>query len=65
MNTIDHSLVTEYTSYDMIGLERDIRDIIITTVPKNSLTGSPTRQITLKEYIGKDRNASVPQLCSN
>ncbi|HHX61771.1 MAG TPA: hypothetical protein GX707_13865 [Epulopiscium sp.] len=62
MNTIDHSRVTQYTSYDMIGLDRDVRDIIIATVPKNSLTSGAVSKITLKKYVGTDENASIPQL---
>ena len=49
MNTIDHSLVTQYTSYEVVGLGRDVRDIIITTVPKNSLTSSATKKMTLNK----------------
>ncbi|HHX61630.1 MAG TPA: copper amine oxidase N-terminal domain-containing protein [Epulopiscium sp.] len=62
MNTIDHSLVTEYTSYGMTGLDKDIRDIIIATVPKNNLTTKAVREITLKKYVETDENASIPQL---
>lgn len=62
MNTIKHSLVTEYTSYDMVGLGRDQRDIIISTVPKNNLSNNAVKQITLKKYIGTDKNASIPKL---
>ena len=62
MNTINHSLVREYTSYDMVGLEKDQRDIIISTVPKNNLNNSGVKQIRIKEYIGTDKNGSIPQL---
>ena len=62
MNSIKHSLVKEYTSYDMIGLEKDQRDIIISTVSKNNLSNNAVKNITLKKYIETDKNASIPQL---
>lgn len=62
MNTIDHSLVKEYTSFHMVGLERDQRDIIISVVPKNNLTNHAVEQITLKQYTGTNKNGSIPHL---
>jgi len=62
MNTINHSLAREYTSYEMVGLERDQRDVIIATVPKNNLNNNAVKQITLEKYIGTNKNASIPQL---
>lgn len=62
MNTIDHSLVSEYTSYDMIGLEIDQRDIILCILPKNNIDSTSVKQATIKKYVGSDKNASIPQL---
>lgn len=62
MNTIDHSMVSEYTSYNMIGLEMDQRDIILCTLPKNNIDTTSVKQITLGKYVGSDKIASIPKL---
>lgn len=62
MNTIDHSKVTEYTSYEMIGLDRDQRDILLCLLPKNSLNSADVKQITLANYVDTDKIGSVPKL---
>ncbi|GGH10249.1 hypothetical protein [Paenibacillus segetis] len=59
MNTIDHSLVKEYTSYEMVGLEKDQRDIILSVLPKTSTTAN---HITLAKYVGTNLIASIPKL---
>ncbi|MDQ0091406.1 hypothetical protein J2T12_004843 [Paenibacillus anaericanus] len=59
MNTIDHSLVKEYTSYEMVGLEKDQRDIILNVLPKASTT---VNHITLAKYVGTNLIASIPKL---
>lgn len=59
MNTINHSLVKEYTSYEMVGLETDQRDIILSVLPKN---GATVNHITLGKYVGSDLIASIPTL---
>lgn len=62
MNTIDHSKVTQYTSYEMIGLDRDQRDILLCLLPKNSLNSADVKQITLAKYVDTDKIGSVPKL---
>jgi hypothetical protein len=62
LNSIDHSLVKEYTSYNMIGLEVDQRDIIICSLPKDFTSDSEVKQITLAKYVGTNKIASIPQL---
>lgn len=59
MNTIDHSLVKEYTSYEMVGLEKDQRDIILNVLPK---TSTAVNHITLAKYVGTNLIASIPKL---
>ena len=61
MNTIDHSLVSEYTSFKMVGLDIDQRDIIVCTLPKDNMRSEP-KQITLGKYVGTDKIASIPQI---
>ncbi|HEX3030893.1 MAG TPA: hypothetical protein VHS59_01425 [Bacillota bacterium] len=62
INSIDHSLVKNYTSFEMQGLSIDQRDIIICTVPRDELDQLEVRQITLAKYVGSSKIASIPQL---
>lgn len=62
INSIDHSLVREYTSFEMVGLETDQRDIILGVLPKNSLSSTSVNQITLAKYVGTGLIASIPKL---
>ncbi|WP_052087836.1 hypothetical protein [Paenibacillus wynnii] len=62
MNTINHSLVSEYTSYEMIGLKTDQRDIILSLVPKANTSNASVKQITLAKYVGSELIASIPKL---
>ncbi|MHA0856743.1 hypothetical protein [Paenibacillus sp. CMAA1364] len=59
MNSINHSLVKEYTSYEMVGLKKDQRDIILSVVPKDSTV---VNNITLAKYVGTNKIASIPKL---
>lgn len=60
MNTIDHSLVKEYTSFHMIGLDHDQRDIIVCTRARLGTEHGNTRHIIIEKYVGSNKNASVP-----
>lgn len=62
MNSIDHSYVTDYTSYEMVGLPRDQRDIILSLMPKANFNSTAAKQITLSKYVGSDHIASIPKL---
>ncbi|MBT2292774.1 hypothetical protein J7E73_27310 [Paenibacillus albidus] len=62
MNSIDHSKVTEYTSFEMTGLKTDQRDIILSVLPKNDLNAPAVKHITLAKYVGSDLIASIPKL---
>lgn len=62
MNTIDHSLVSEFTSFDMVGLEIDQRDIILCTCARNMVENVSMEQITHAKYVGSEKIASIPQL---
>lgn len=61
-NTIDHSLVKEYTSYEMVGLDVDQRDIVLSVLPKANLSGPSVNHITLAKYVGTSLIASIPKL---
>jgi hypothetical protein len=60
INTIDHSKVAEYTSYQMIGLGLDERNVVLLVSDKSS-TGS-AKQVTLTDYIGQNELGSTPYL---
>ena len=62
MNTIDHSKAREYTSYEIIGPDKNQRDVILCRVPKNSLLNNQVKQIQLTDYRGTDYTASAPYL---
>lgn len=62
MNTIDHSKVTQYTSYEMIGLDRDQRNILLCLLPKNSVNSADVKQFTLAKYVDTDKIGSIPKL---
>jgi len=62
MNTVDHSLVQEYTDTEMVGLPMDQRDIILSVVPRNNLSPQAVTQRTIAKYAGTDNIASIPHL---
>lgn len=58
-NTVDHSLVTTYTSYKMEGLDTDERDVLLLVTDKNTLQ---TKEIYFTDYVSKNKSASTPKL---
>ncbi|QHT60205.1 hypothetical protein GXP70_09800 [Paenibacillus lycopersici] len=62
MNTVNHALVQTYTSYEMVGLAVDQRDIVLCVLPKNSMTASAVKRLTVAKYVGSDKIASIPKL---
>ncbi|AWV31824.1 hypothetical protein [Paenibacillus odorifer] len=62
MNSVDHSLVKEYTSYEMVGLETDQRDVMLSLLPKSNLSSTSVNHITLAKYVGTNLIASIPKL---
>lgn len=62
MNTIDHKLVTEYTSYEMKGLGIDQRDIILCALPRSASLQSAVNQKNLARYVGTNKIGSIPHL---
>lgn len=62
MNKTDHSKITEYTSYEMKGLDYDERDIVLLVSGKNNTDTSKVKQIRLTNYIGKQQFGSKPYL---
>ena len=62
MNKTDHSKVTEYTSYEMKGLDYDERDIVLLVSGKNNTETSKVKQVRLTNYIGKQQFGSKPYL---
>nr|QGT51084.1 hypothetical protein Firmicute1046_1600 [uncultured Firmicutes bacterium] len=62
MNKTDHSKVTEYTSYEMKGLDYDERDIVLLVSSKDNTDISKVKQVRLTNYIGKQQFGSKPYL---
>jgi len=61
-NSVDHSKVRGYTSFELVGMELDQRDIKLSALPKTTLNESAVREVTLATYSGTDRIGSVPKL---
>lgn len=61
-STIDHSLATAYTSYEIVGLEKDQRHIMVSAVPKNNLSNGAVKQKMIMDYTGTTKTASSPYL---
>ena len=59
INSIDHSKVTEYTSYEMVGLDLDERDIILLICDKNT---NSVKQIKFTDYIDNNMLGTTPYL---
>ena len=62
INSIDHSLATEYTDYLIEGLEIDQRNIILCAVPKQGTFEPHIRPKTLAKYVGTNKIGSIPHL---
>lgn len=62
INTIDHSKVSEYTSYKMEGLDKDERNIVLLVSGKNNTDTSKVKKVYLTDYINKNKLGSTPYL---
>jgi hypothetical protein len=65
ISTIDHSKVTEYTDFSLVGLDDDRRDIVVCILPRDFEDGAEAKQITIGRYIGTKLYASTPKLIAN
>lgn len=61
-STIDHSLATAYTSYNIVGIEKEQRHIMVSAVPKNNLSNDAVKQKMIMDYTGTTKTASSPYL---
>lgn len=62
-NKVDHSKVQSYTNFEMVGLNKDVRDIMLAVVPRSNLSGSAVNNITIAKYTSDtDHIGSVPKL---
>lgn len=59
VNRADWNSVTSFTSFNMTGLDKDERDVVLLVTNKSSLS---TREITLASYIGSGSCASTPEI---
>lgn len=62
INTIDHSKVSCYTSFEMIGLDKDERDIVVLVADKDNVNSDSVKQIYLTDYVDKGKCGSTPYL---
>ncbi|MNJ35618.1 hypothetical protein D3C77_303690 [compost metagenome] len=62
-NKVDHSKVRSFTNFEMVGLDKDVRDIMLAVVPRSNLSGSAVNNVTIAKYTsGTDHIGSVPKL---
>lgn len=62
-NKVDHSKVQSYTNFEMVGLDKDVRDIMLAVVPRSNLSESAVNNITIAKYTSDtDHIGSVPKL---
>ncbi len=67
INTIDHSKISRYDSFDMYGLddqpiELDQRNIVLCVIPRTFNTSTASQKITLEDYANSDKFPSTPKL---
>lgn len=60
INTVDHSKVIAYDSFNMIGLDRDERDVALLVCPKSG--SGKVLTVKLTDYVGKGLLGSTPYL---
>ena len=62
INTIDHSKVTNYTSFTMEGLDRDERDVVLLVGSKDQLDAEHVKTIKFTNYVNQGKLGSTPYL---
>ncbi len=62
INTVDHSKVTEYTAFEMIGLDRDERDIVLLVSDKDNTDTNNVKQVYFTDYVDNGKLGSTPYL---
>lgn len=62
INSIDHSKVTSFTSFDMNGLDVDERDVVLLILSRNNEESVDVNHIYLTDYVDNGKLASTPYL---
>ena len=62
ISTVDHSLVEDYTHFELVGLEQEERNPIVLITEKNGLGDAESKQLVLAQYVGKNKTCSAPYL---
>ncbi|MBQ8762533.1 MAG: Ig-like domain-containing protein [Clostridia bacterium] len=62
INTVDHSKITEYTSFTMEGLEVDARDAVLLISAKDNTASSNVKKVYLTDYAAENLHATAPYL---
>ncbi|MCD8390599.1 MAG: copper amine oxidase N-terminal domain-containing protein [Firmicutes bacterium] len=62
INTIDHSKVSSYNSYNMVGLDVDERDVVLLVSGKDNTETSDVKQVYLTDYVDNNKLGSKPYL---
>ncbi len=62
INTIDQNKATGYNSYNIEGLEVDIRDAVLLISAKNNTSSSAVKKVYLTDYTDSYLHATAPYL---
>jgi len=62
INTIDHSKVTEYNSFSMIGLGTDQRDVVLLISDKNNTSSQGVNKVYLTDYVKSNLHGTAPYI---
>lgn len=61
-NTVNHDLITNYTSFGLEGTQINTRDVVLAIVPKNNLNKKAVKHIKLTNYAETNKTAYPPHL---
>ena len=62
INTVDQSRVKSYDSFNIKGLARDERNIVLLVSGKDNFDSAKVKRISLTDYYGKKKLGSTPYL---
>lgn len=62
INTVDHTQITEYDSFEIYGSDITHRNVLLCVLPKSSLNKASVKQITLQKYVGTHASCSAPNI---
>ncbi|MBO5420885.1 MAG: dockerin type I repeat-containing protein [Clostridia bacterium] len=62
VNSIDHSKVTSFDSFNMYGLDKDERNAVLLISAKGNTAEANVKKVYLTDYVNKNLHATAPYL---